>query len=180
MMRLPSGRFIDLSTSRSKYHALRQGDIGADSEHRKLYALVDILYRFHDDNAKPKVGWTEYDYEYSGYTLDSVRAASDWSEQDKKAIAEWIQYEAQKRIIETARRRLLDKQKYISIKKYSAAKKLYSILQLRLKKIPMQRATIEQWLATINNQKKKNNVCRKHILYSGYINSDILNLAILL
>jgi hypothetical protein len=145
---------------------LRQGDVGAKSEHRKLYALVDIVYRFVSDHDTPKTGWTEYDYEYSGYTLDTVRVASDWSDEDKKVLAEWIQQETQKKIIETARRRLLDNQKHISVKKYSATEKLYSLFEERLRKLSMQCATAEQWLATINNLKKKG-IREDEIQWSG-------------
>ena len=77
MMVLPSGRVIGLSAARSKYHALRKPGVGPESAHRKLYTLVDILYRYHDEAGNPKRGWTEYDYEFSAYTLDSVRAAPD-------------------------------------------------------------------------------------------------------
>lgn len=168
MIRLPSGIFIDITGSRAKYHALRQGDVCASSEHRKLYVVVDIIYRYLDEDGNPKTGWTEYDYEYSGYTLDTVRAANDWSEEDKEALAKWILQDTQKRIIETTRRRLLDNQDHLSIKIYSAAEKLYSVLHERLKKIPMQRATAEQWLATINNQ-KKTGIREEEIQWSGLI-----------
>ena len=45
MMELTNERVVDLSVSRSKYHALRLRDIGPDSGHRKLYSLVNIIYR---------------------------------------------------------------------------------------------------------------------------------------
>lgn len=165
-MILPSGKVIDLSTNRSKYHALRQGDVRQNSDHRKLYSLVDIIYRQLSDSGKPKTGWTEYDYNYSGYTLDTVRFANDWTEEDKTALAEWIQQETQRRVIETARRRLVENQKYISVKNYSAPEHLYSVLLARINSLPMQRATAEQWLATINNQKQKG-IREEEIKWSG-------------
>lgn len=155
MVELPSGKVIDLSTDRSKYHALRQKGIGPHSEHRKLYALVDIVYRKFNDNGKPKQGWTEYDYEYSAYTLDSVRHASDWSDEDKAVLFRWVQQDDQCRRIETARRRLVEKQQQLSVKSYSSPRHLYSLLRRRLSKLSQQRATAAQWLATINNQKQK-------------------------
>ena len=97
MMVLPSGRIIDLSTDRSKYHALRQQGVCPASAHRKLYPLVDIIYRRLDDEGNPKRGWTEHDYEFSGYTLDTVRFASDWTEEDKTALCNWIQQDGQRR-----------------------------------------------------------------------------------
>ena len=166
MMILPSGRIIDLSSQRSKYHALRQGGVGLDSTHRNLYALVDIIYRQKNEAGKPKMGWTEFDYHYSGYTLDTVRLATDWSDEDRSALFIWAQQDNQRRVIETARRRLIENQQYLSVKTYSAPKQLYSVLQERLKKLPLQRATAEQWLATIYNQKKKG-VGDEEIQWSG-------------
>lgn len=166
MIILPSGRIVDLSCNRSKYHALRHGGVGPDSEHRKLYSLVDIIYRHSNEWGKPKTGWTEYDYDYSGYTLDTVRLAVDWSEEDKAALAEWTQQKNQRYTIEIARRRLIDNQKQISVKNYSAPEHLYSVLHERLSKLPMQSASAEQWLATINNY-KKNGVREEEIQWSG-------------
>jgi len=153
MMVLPSGRIIDLSTDRCKHHALRQQGVDPDSPHRKLYPLVDIIYRRRDDEGTARRGWTEYDYEFSGYTLDTVRAASDWSDEDKTALFSWVKQDIQYRRIETARRRLIDIQQQLSVKLYSSPQHLYSLLQRRLQKLPQQQATAAQWLATINNFK---------------------------
>ena len=166
MIILPSGRVVDLSIHRSKYHALRIGGVGLNSSHRHLYGLVDIIYRQLNEAGKPKMGWTEFDYHYSGYTLDSVRKAMDWSDEDKSALYNWVQQDDQRRVIENARRRLIEKQKYLSVKTYSAPQHLYRILEERLIKLPLQRATVEQWLATIYNQKKKG-VSDEEIQWSG-------------
>lgn len=168
MLILDSGRIIDLSANRAKYHALRQRGVAANSEHRKLYSLVDIIYRHSGDSGEAKTGWTEYDYDYSGYTLDTVRFASDWSDEDKSALAQWIQQADQRRTIETARRRLIDNQKQISIKNYSAPRHFYSVLQQRLINLPLQRAKAMQWLATINNFKHKG-IREEEIQWSGLI-----------
>ena len=120
MVELPSGRVIDLSTDRAKYHALRQQGVGLQSEHRKLYALVDIIYRTRDENGRIKRGGSEFDYAYSGYTLDSVRQAQDWSSEDKAALSRWIQLDDQRRCIETARRRLVENQPQLTAKNYTA------------------------------------------------------------
>ena len=166
MIILPSGRVIDLSIHRSKYHALRQGGVGLDSPHRHLYGLVDIIYRQLNEAGKPKMGWTEFDYHYSGYTLDTVRMAMDWSDEDKSALFNWVQQDNQHRVIETARRRLIENQKHLSVKTYSAPEKLYHVLEKRLMKLSLQRATAKQWLATIYNQ-KKNGVGNEEIEWSG-------------
>lgn len=166
IMKLPGGRLIDLSTDRSKYHALRQQSVCPASAHRALYPLVDIIYRRSDDLGNPKYGWTEYDYEFSGYTLDTVHFANDWSAEDKAALSLWIREEHQYRRIETARRRLIDYQRQLSVKLYSSPQHLYSLLQARLMSLPLKSATAEQWLATINNY-NKNGVRAEEIQWSG-------------
>ena len=166
MIILPSGRVVDLSSHRSKYHALRIAGVGLDSSHRQLYGLIDVIYRKLNEVGRPKMGWSEFDYQYSGYTLDTVRKAEDWSNEDKSALLNWVQKDDQRRVIESARRRLIGKQKYLSVKTYSAPQKLYRILEERLIKLPLQRATAEQWLATIYNQKKKG-VSDDEIQWSG-------------
>jgi hypothetical protein len=166
MIELGSGKIIDLSTNRSKYHALRQHGAGPVYTHRQLYSLVDIIYRRTEEAGNIRTGWTEYDYDYSGYTLATVRGAKDWTEEDKTAIEKWIQEADQIRVIETARRRLIDNQNQLSVKDYSAPKLLYSVLEQRLKKLPLQRATVEQWLATIIKQ-KQNGLREEEIQWSG-------------
>lgn len=168
MIVLPSGRVVDLSTDRAKYHALRQSEIGAASTHRKLYSLVDIIYRRLDDAGIPKRGWSEYDYYFSGYTLDTVRFAQDWSEEDKAALSQWIHEDDQQRRIETARRRLNDNQPHLSVKTYSSPKHLYSLLKTRLIDLPQQRASAEQWHATITNM-KKTGLREEEIQWSGLV-----------
>lgn len=166
MLILPSGRIIDLSTDRSKYHALRQQGVCPASAHRKLYSLVDIVYRRIDEWGNPKRGWTEYDYEFSGYTLDTVHAADDWTEEDRNALSQWVQQNDQRRRIETARRRLIENQQQLSVKLYSPPQHLYSLLQHRLMSMPLQRATAGQWLATIDNNKQRG-VREEEIQWSG-------------
>ena len=166
MMVLPSGRVIGLSAARSKYHALRKPGVGPESAHRKLYTLVDILYRYHDEAGNPKRGWTEYDYEFSGYTLDSVRAAPDWSEYDKTALFAWLQEKEQVQLIETARRRLVNEQQSYSSKLYSSPHYLYSLLHQRLASSSLQGASAAQWLATIKNFRQKG-IREEEIHWSG-------------
>ncbi|MCW8987759.1 MAG: hypothetical protein OQK75_08855 [Gammaproteobacteria bacterium] len=166
MLILPSGRVVDISTDRSKYHALRQTGGCLSSTHRQLYSLVDIVYRYIDDTGSPKRGWTEYDYVFSGYTLDSVRFANDWTEEDKAALCIWLQEKDQHRRIETARRRLHDNQEQLSVKRYSAPRYLYSFLKNRIQALPQKRASVKQWLATISNM-KQNGVREEEIQWSG-------------
>lgn len=168
MIVLPSGTVVDISTDRAKYHALRQSDIGADAVHRKLYSLVDVIYRQRDEAGIPKRGWSEYDYCFSGYTLDTVRFARDWSEKDKAALSQWVHENNQHRRIETARRRLNDNQPQLSAKTYSSPTHLYSVLKTRLLAFQQQRASVEQWLATITNM-KKTGLREEELHWSGLI-----------
>jgi len=166
MLELPSGVIIDLSTDRSKYHALRKQGIGMKSVHRKLYALVDVIYRKRDESGQIRRGWTEFDYDYSGYTLDSIRVAPDWSDEDKACLCRWIQQDDQRRCIEMARRRLVENQKRLSVKSYTSPKHIYSLLQQRLNQLSLQRASAAQWLATIENF-RQSGVREEEIHWSG-------------
>jgi len=166
MMVLPSGKVIDLSTDRSKYHALRKQGVCPAAAHHDLYPLVDIIYRHLDNSGTPKCGWTEYDYEFSGYTLGTVRFAGDWTIEDKAALSRWLQQDEQYRRIETARCRLKENQQQHSVKLYSSPQHLYSLLQQRLVNLPLKNATAKQWLATINNL-KQSGVREEEIHWSG-------------
>lgn len=166
MLVLPSGKVIDISTDRSKYHALRQPGVGPASPHQALYMLVDVVYRYRDDGGTPRRGWTEYDYEFSGYTLESVRDATDWPDADKVTLDRWIRQDDQQRVIETVRRRLIENQPQISAKLYSAPQHLFSLLRTRLQALPQPRATAAQWHATLTNM-MQHGVCREEIQWSG-------------
>jgi len=166
MMVLPSGRVVDISTDRSKYHALQHSGISSTSSHRKLYSLVDVIYRKQDDSGVIKQGWTEYDYEFSGYTLDSVRFAGDWSKADKAELFNWIKQKEQQHRIESTRRRLTNNQEHLSVKHYSSPQHLYSLLRSRLQALPQKRASVTQWLSTIRNM-KQNGIREKEIKWYG-------------
>lgn len=166
MLILSSGRVVDISTDRARYHALKQPGPAVDAKHRALYALVDIIYRHRDEDGIPKKGWTEYDYVFSGYTLGDLYQAGDWNHQEKKELLNWLAQPDQKQRIETVRRRLAENQIQLSSKHYSAPQRLYSALLSRLKALPLQSASVSQWLATINNM-QQSGIRREEITWSG-------------
>lgn len=151
MLCLRSGRVVDLSTNRAKYHALTHRGPAPDANHRALYKLVDVIYRKKHDNGTPRLGWTENDYFFSGYTLADIYSATDWSDEEKAELYRWASEHLQKQRIETCRRRLVEHQPQLSVKYYSAPRSLYSHLQQQLKALPLQRASAQQWRATIDN-----------------------------
>jgi hypothetical protein len=166
MLLLPSGRVVDLSTDRAKYHALRQSGPGPNAAHKELYTLVDVIDRRRDGQGDPCLGWTEHDYQFSGYTLADIRSAPDWLEADKSALFTWLDHDDQRRRIETARRRLTDNQPLLSSKINSSPQRLYSVLQRRINALPLQQASAEQWRATINNM-VTTGIREEEILWSG-------------
>jgi len=167
MLVLSSGKIVDLSTDRAKYHALRKpGGVNKTSEHRALYSVVDIICRYKNNDGIPCRGWTEYDFHYSGATLSSLRLDTDWSDDEKQEILRWAQQPGQIRIIETARRRLAENQKQLSNKQYSAPQHLHSFLKKRILVLPLQKATLAQWQATINNMRNKG-IRKEEIQWSG-------------
>ena len=168
MLQLPSGLVVDLSTSRAKYHALRMHHQGPETNHQGLYPLVDIIFRRIDSQGQPKRGWTEFDYDFSGHTLADLHQLSSWSEEDKDALRQWIKQAEQKQRIETARRRLVPNQQLLSRKLNSSPQHLFKLLQNRLQKLTLQRASTSQWLATINNM-QKTGVRKEEIIWSGLL-----------
>jgi len=166
MLLLTSGRIIDLVTDRAKYHALENNGPQPDVEHKALYALVDIVYRHRDDNGNPKRGWTEFDFDFSGYTLADIPKAMDWSDAEKAELYLWITRDVQKQRIETARRRLVDNQQQLTRETYSAPEKLFSTLQNRIKALPLNYASAGQWLATISNMQQLG-IRREEFIWSG-------------
>lgn len=151
MLHLAGGRVISLSVDRAKYHALHHRGPGPDAEHRALYPLVDVLYRKRDPDGTPRRGWTEHDYEFSGYTLADIYRADDWSDADKAALFRWAAERTQKLLIETCRRRLVEGQSQLSTKYYRAPQSLYSHLQQSIQALPLQAATVKQWRGTLGN-----------------------------
>lgn len=164
MLYLTDGRVVDLSTNRAKFHALKHQGPAPDAVHRVLYKLVDVIYRRRDENGRPGYGWTEHDYDYSGYTLADIHKANDWTTEDIAALFRWAAQDSQKIRIETCRRRLIEQQTLLSIKRYSAPQFLFSRLQQCLQALPLQRASVKQWQATISNI---NGIRSEEITWSG-------------
>lgn len=166
MLLLSSGRVIDISTARAKYHALKLQGPSPNAKHRSLYGLVDVLYRFSDNNGIARRGWTEYDYKYSGFTLGNLHQASDLSEIEKSELLQWVSKASQRNIIETARRRLIENQTLLSVKHNTSPTFLYSALRHHLLHTKMQRATTSHWQATINNMQQAG-IRLEEIIWSG-------------
>ncbi len=166
MLCLPSGRIVDICVDRAKYHALRKPGAWSTASHRQLYALVDVIYRRRHEDGRPRPGWTEYDYYFSGHTIADVHGATNWSDEDKSAFFSWIEENKQFRHIESARRRLPENQASLSVKNNSSPRHLYSVLKKRLQNLPLQQASVQQWRATIENM-RRSGLRREEIEWSG-------------
>ncbi|MDX1810354.1 MAG: hypothetical protein R3240_00280, partial [Gammaproteobacteria bacterium] len=60
MLSLASGKVVDISADRAKFHALRHhAPPGPNAPHQALYALVDVVIRYHSAEGEPRRGWTE-------------------------------------------------------------------------------------------------------------------------
>lgn len=168
MLILPSGRVVDLSTDRAKYHALRKQGPWYSGRCTDLYPLVDIIIRYIDTSGSVRRGLTEYDYEYSGYTIADLRDAKEWTAEDKKSFYHWLREDIPQRIIKTALRRILPDQNHYSVKASSAAEHLYSLLGKQINKLAQQQASAAQWLATLNNLQKQG-IRQEELEWSGCI-----------
>ena len=166
MLLLSNGRVVDISVARAKYHALKQQGPLPDAEHRALYCLVDIVFRLCDENDNPKRNWTEYDYNYSGFTLANIHKANHLTQEDIVLLQSWVSLPAQKVKIETARRRLVDTQTSLSTKLDTSPSFLYSNLYQRIHALNLNSACPDQWLATITNM-KNTGLRKEEIIWSG-------------
>ncbi|MDH5301385.1 MAG: hypothetical protein OEW58_08500 [Gammaproteobacteria bacterium] len=150
MLVLSDGRGVALSVDRARYHALRK-QIPQTAGHRQLYAVVDVIYRTRHDHGGFRMGWREFDYRYAGYTVADVRLAEDWSANDKQRFYDWLCEPAQQRLIESSRTRLIGCQTDISVKNSTAPAGLHSALVRWLQSTSLQRASVAQWRASLQN-----------------------------
>jgi hypothetical protein len=151
MLRLQDGRVVDISVDRARYYALRRG-VSRAAGLQQLHQVVDVIYRQCGACGEVRHGWNEYDYVYSGMTAAEVRTnAADWSEEDKTRFGVWLQEPNQTRRIRGVWRRLPEEHVSFSVKLNSAPQNLYSELRRRVAALPMQRASVGQWRATILN-----------------------------
>ena len=166
MQFLPSGRVVDLSIDRARYHALRR-QIGQHDSESQLWQVVDVVYRMRGPNGDIRRGWTEYDFHYSGYTVTDIATAPDWSEQDKQQFLHWLQQHKQP-LLKSVRRRLEGCHAGLSIKTNSAPEYLHSRLQRWLTNHSTQRATAAQWQATLLNL-KNTGIKEEELQWSGLL-----------
>lgn len=150
MLTLADGRVVDISVDRARYHALRRA-VRRSAVPTQLQQVVDVIQRHRGPEGQVRRGWTEFDYVYSGLTAADVSQADDWSAEDKRRFHAWLQAPAQRQRMEQARRRLPEDELALSVKVNSAPRHLYSALQRRLEALPLQRASLGQWRATILN-----------------------------
>ena len=165
MLLLPNHRVIDISTDRARYHALRSHRFHAGDSITQLYPLVDVIYR-QCDLEFSKHYCPPNEFQYSGYTIADIIADSDWSEEDKSIFLQWLKAPDQVRRIETARRRLNGNLAQLSVKTDTSPKQLFSALEKRIAALPMKKARVSQWQATVLNM-KKNGIREEEIRWSG-------------
>lgn len=166
MLLLPSGKAIELSANRAKYHALRRPGPNSHSPHQELYGLVDILYRKQDADGSIRRGWTEYEIDYSPYTLADFNQAPDWDLEDKQVLRQWLKERSQYLLIESARARLDEQQHDYTSKQSSAPQRLYSLLRQRLEHLSLQSASRTQWQGLINNMQHQG-LRQEELVWSG-------------
>jgi len=167
MLVLANDWVVDISVDRARYHALRR-HIGNDATHRQLYDVVDVVLRKRDKDGVIKRGWTEYDYDYSGYTAADIAKVTTWPDQIKTQFYEWLRQGQQVRKIDSVKRRLEGCHQGLTIKLNSSPQHLFSSLRRRLAALPLKRATVSQWRATIKNL-ENNGLKHDELQWSGVL-----------
>lgn len=150
MPQLPSGRYVEIMAERARYHARRlKLRVSASTPHLQLYPLVDILVD-PTNNSHGCRGCTTF----SGQTLADRNWINQWEEADRRFFLNWLREESQIRVIEQARTRLLAERTASREELHDYPDKLYSVMQQRIKGLPMRRATAEQWRRTLLNMRR--------------------------
>ncbi|HEY9164278.1 MAG TPA: hypothetical protein VIN57_06675 [Magnetovibrio sp.] len=147
MPRLPSGRFVEITPDRARYHAARTGvRIKQNTPHAQLYALVDILVEHPRSilNTGRLMG-------FSGHTLDDTHWLQKWCPADRKFFMAWTREQSQVRVIEQARRRLLAEASPPREQSFDYPDHLYSYLRQRVEALTLPKATVQQWRNTLQN-----------------------------
>lgn len=143
---LPSGRFVDITADRARFHAARTGlRVKAKTPHVHLYALVDILVEH------PRATGATRRIDFSGHTLADVGWLRKWDGKDREFFAAWVREAPQFRVIEQARRRLLAEDVKPREYVFDYPERLYSSLRTRVGQLNLPRAKAPQWRQTLLN-----------------------------
>jgi hypothetical protein len=154
MIPLSSGKKAGITNIRARYHALRLNrQVTRDTPHQDLYALVDIVT---DPDPYQQLPYHHHpNFRFSGYTLAEITRLGHWSDEDHRVFTDWLRQENQIRVIEKARNRIVDDDFPRLELHYPYPERLYSRLCQQITKIPMQRASVQQWRNTLMNLKQQ-------------------------
>ena len=167
MIPLPSGKTAGISNIRARYHALRLNrSVNAETPHHELYGLVDIVV---DPDENQQLPYHYHPrYLFSGHTLAELPTIKNWSHEDRRAFADWVQQESQIRLIEQTRKRIVSEELPLVEHEYPYPNRLYSRLLKRIEAMPMSRASAKQWRNTLLNMKQQG-IREEEIIWSGLL-----------
>ncbi len=168
MLKLPSGTIVDFSTERVRYHALRRF-LNQGASHQQLYQVIDLLIAA-SSSGQPLPGLLggPVKLRYSGLTLADIATQQNWSSADRRSLLTWLEQPAQRRKIEASRNRLPSAHKRLSAIAQVDHAHLYSRLQRRIERLPLQRASPQQWRATLLNLRRQG-IAEEEITWSGIL-----------
>lgn len=150
MPQLPSGQYLEIMSERARHHARRlKLRVSANTPHRHLYPLVDILID-PTNNRHGCRGCTTF----SGYTLADRNWINEWDDVDRHFFLNWLREASQVKVIEQARTRLLAESGTPKEELHDYPSRLYSQLKLHVEALSMKRATATQWQHTLLNMKR--------------------------
>lgn len=148
MPKLPSGQFVGISSVRARYHATRLNvRVTHETPHTRLYKLVDII----SANEPNDPVALKSNYHFTGYTLADSHWLNKQTCADKNYFLDWLQQSSTQYEIEGARRKLIYDELPDSIHSFAYPEMFYSSLVESIQHLPMKKAPVKQWFATINN-----------------------------
>ncbi|MET0052229.1 MAG: hypothetical protein ABW095_14290 [Candidatus Thiodiazotropha sp.] len=167
MIPLPSGTRAGISNIRARYHALRLcRQVTRETPHQELYGLVDIVTDPAQDQPLPY--HHHPDFRFSGHTLADLSRLRHWTDEDRRVFIDWLNQDNQIRHIEQARNRIVTDDFPLLERNFSYPERLYSRLRSKLARIPLQRASVNQWHNTLHNLKQQG-VRDDEIRWSGLL-----------
>jgi hypothetical protein len=161
MPTLPSGKVVNIHNNRAGYHlSLGDGKLESSAPISSIHSLIDVIYYRSLDQG---------DFYYSGFTLSTIwQEMKNWPKADQRVFRDWLATDEIQDYIQETANKWANKQEVPFFVPYPEGNIFYSSLKRRIEALPLHRATVQQWINTIENL-TKSGIRQKEIAYSGVL-----------
>jgi hypothetical protein len=156
---LPSGKVVSINNNRVGYHlSLGDGKLESLAPLTSVHSLIDVTYYRSRDKG---------DFIYSGFTLSTIgQEMKNWPKDDQRVFRNWLATDEIQDYIQETANKWANKQEVPIFVPYPDGNIFYSSLKRRIEALPLHRATVQQWINTIENL-TKSGIRQNEIAYSG-------------